>query len=75
MKKQRLEDRRTLTNGQQQEKERQYAQLEHKIQQAEQMNEEGTQILHSFLGRYHLQGMYLELYCQSCLCVFAVYKS
>ncbi|QDQ00113.1 AAA family ATPase [Lysinibacillus fusiformis] len=56
MKKQRLEDRRTLTNGQQQEKERQYAQLEHKIQQAEQMNEEGTQILHSFLGRYHLQG-------------------
>ncbi|MET4562917.1 uncharacterized protein YhaN [Lysinibacillus parviboronicapiens] len=56
MKKQRLEDRRTLITEQQQEKERQYAQLEHKIQQAEQVTVEVTQMLQSFLGRYHLQG-------------------
>ncbi|MGN4127337.1 AAA family ATPase [Lysinibacillus sphaericus] len=56
MKKQRLEDRRMLITEQQQEKERQYAQLEHKIQQAEQVNAEGTQKLQSFLGRYRLEG-------------------
>ncbi len=48
MKKQRLEDRRTLITEQQQEKERQYAQLEHKIQQAEQVTVEVTQMLQSF---------------------------
>jgi uncharacterized protein YhaN len=55
-KKQRLEDRWMLANEQQLDKERQYAQLEHKIQQAEQVSAEATHMLQSFLERFRLEG-------------------
>ncbi len=56
VKKQRFEDRWLHVNEQQQEKEQQYAQLEYKIQQAEMVSEEATQVLQQFLKRYRLQG-------------------
>ncbi|KOY82251.1 AAA family ATPase [Lysinibacillus macroides] len=56
VKKQRLEDRWVHVSEQQQEKEQQYAQLEYKIQQAEMVSEEATQVLQQFLKRYRLQG-------------------
>ncbi|MFJ6209843.1 AAA family ATPase [Lysinibacillus sp. NPDC092081] len=56
LKKQKLEDRWLHVNEQQQEKERQYVKLEYKIQRAEQVNEETTQSLQHFLGRYRLEG-------------------
>ncbi|MFJ5767919.1 AAA family ATPase [Lysinibacillus sp. NPDC093210] len=56
VKKQRLEDRWMLANEQQLDKERQYAQLEHKIQQTEQVSAEATHMLQSFLERFHLEG-------------------
>lgn len=56
VKKQRLEDRWMLANEQQLDKERQYAQLEHKIQQAEQVSAEATHMLQSFLERFRLEG-------------------
>ncbi len=56
LKKQKFEDRLLHANEQQQEKERQYVKLEYKIQRAEQVSEEATQLLHHFLGRYRLEG-------------------
>ncbi|KOS64028.1 AAA family ATPase [Lysinibacillus sp. FJAT-14222] len=56
LKKQRLEDRWLHVNEQQQEKEQQYVKFEYKIQQAELVNEEATQSLQQFLGRYRLEG-------------------
>ncbi|MFJ7733476.1 AAA family ATPase [Lysinibacillus sp. NPDC097231] len=56
LKKQRLEDRVSHINEQQQEKERQYVQLEYKIQQTELVSEEATQSLQQFLSRYRLEG-------------------
>ena len=55
-KKQRLEEQQRLINEKQQEKERQYAKLEHKIQQLEQVIAEGVQLLQSFLQRYKVEG-------------------
>ncbi len=55
-KKQRLEDRWIVANEQQRDKERQYAQLEHKIQQAEQTSAEANQMLENFLRRFRLEG-------------------
>ncbi|MGE7673591.1 AAA family ATPase [Lysinibacillus sp. NPDC094403] len=55
LKKQKLEDRFLHVNEQQQEKERQYVKLEHKIQRAEQVSQEATQSLQHFLGRYRLE--------------------
>lgn len=56
VKKQRLEDRWILANEQQRDKERQYAQLELKIQQAEQVSAEATHSLQNFLERFRLEG-------------------
>lgn len=56
MKKQRLEDRLALAIEQQRDKEHQYAQLEHKIQQAEQLSAEANQLLQNFLKRFRLEG-------------------
>ena len=56
LKKQRQEERLLQIHEQQQEKERQYVQLEYKIQQAERVSEEATQSLQQFLGRFHLEG-------------------
>ncbi|KOS71620.1 hypothetical protein AEA09_01115 [Lysinibacillus contaminans] len=55
-KKQRLEDQQHLINEKQQEKERQYAKLEYKIQQIEQVIAEAVQLLQSFLQRYRVEG-------------------
>lgn len=55
-KKQRFEDQQHLINEKQQEKERQYAKLEYKIQQLEQVIEEAVQLLQSFLQRYKVEG-------------------
>lgn len=56
VKKQRLEDRWLLANEHQRDKERQYAQLELKIQQAEQVSAEATHSLQNFLERFRLEG-------------------
>ena len=55
-KKQRLEDQLLLINEKQQEKERQYAKLEYKIQQLEQVIAETVQLLQRFLRRYKVEG-------------------
>ncbi|MFJ7738604.1 AAA family ATPase [Lysinibacillus sp. NPDC097287] len=55
-KKQRLEDQQLLTNERQQEKERKYAKLEHKIQQLEQVIGEAVQLLQRFLQRFKVDG-------------------